>query len=98
MELVTTRSSKVPSRDGRRLLARNGRDRPDRGCPVSGVEPKSDFQGGRSVDDPIPEVAPTDELSLCAPDQEWLALLSASLLIAEVVQSMNIHGAGGNPP
>jgi hypothetical protein len=33
----------------------------------------------------IPEVAPTDELSLCAPDQRWLALLSASLLIAEVV-------------
>ena len=32
-----------------------------------------------------PEVAATDELSLRAPDQGWLALLSASLLVAEVV-------------
>jgi hypothetical protein len=40
----------------RRLLAPNRHVRPGRRCPVSGVERKWDFEGGRSVVDPKPDM------------------------------------------
>jgi hypothetical protein len=70
-------------------VAPNRHGRPDRRCPVSGVERKWDFEGGRSVVDP-------SETKLCAADMAPLVSVSERVGLAGLTRRPATLAFGAN--